>query len=129
MDTHLRTVGPQFVDKQHCRPVLLLVDEEQERTLRLLLLGEAGRPPALVRMAGPPAPIGGWVSEPFRGGPAAGLASAGRRREFLIQEPRSASCWPPDFPAQRDFGAGVQSVARYVPGSDARIRQEYRLAA
>ena len=36
---------------------------------------------------------------------------------------------PADFPAQHNFGAGVRSAARYVPPSDARVVQEYRLAA
>jgi hypothetical protein len=56
------------------------------------------------------------------------LPSRSQRRGCVIRK-LGAPFVITDFPAQRDFVAGVRSVARYVPPSDARIVQEYRLAA
>jgi hypothetical protein len=51
------------------------------------------------------------------------------RADCLIQELPSGFRGPPESPAQRDIRAGVQSAARYVPRSDARVTQQYRLVA
>jgi hypothetical protein len=64
-------------------------------------------------MAGGPRGSGALVSEPFRDPPAAWISRRCRRPSTVIRELPCGSPPPPDFRAQRDFGAGVGSVARY----------------
>jgi hypothetical protein len=103
-------------------------DEEQERTLSLLLLDKPAARPCWSDGRKPP-PVRRMVPEPLRGPPAAWIGLRGPEAGLPDSEASKRLSETTRFPCSARYGAAVDSAARYVCWSDLRIRQKYRLAA
>ena len=123
-----RRITSEFRTKAAAASALLARSDDQEERKGQCSFS-TNRSPSALRLAGGPYRQPNKPPNPPAALPRPELTARRGGPDCVIQGVRRGSLGPPDLPAQRDIGAGVGSVARFVPPSDARIVQRYRLAA